>query len=897
MKKGFKFLLVLVALLLGVLFFAPMLFRGEIETLVKREANRMLQAQLDFEKLDISLLRHFPNASVELDYLTLVGVERFAGDTILSAKQIAVVVNPLSLLGDEGFEVKKILLATPSLHAHKLADGAVNWDVMRPAEEELAGVEEEQPAEGEGASSFRFAVRDFRIEKASLRYEDDSTNMQVRIAPLSLRLRGDLSAAQSDLDLRLRCGEVDVVQGGIPLLSHAEVELNAAIAADLERKHFALSRNTLRLNAIELSLDGWAELREEALALDMKAACERVQFKELLSLIPAFYTREFRNLNASGELSLSLWAKGEMRENLLPAFELKSEVKEGSFQYSSLPKAVTDINIVARVANPGGVMDRTVVEIPTFGLKMAGNALSATLHATNLMSDPKVSASASGHLDLGAIHEVYPLEKGTSLDGDVTADISLSARKSDIEERRFAQMKASGTFVVEQLGLNLADLPPLYIRRAAATITPQTMTLGELGVTLGGSDVEAKGQLSNYLGYLLSGNELSGRLYVKSNLLDLNELMQNKTTDTESGKPAAEEASSEPLSAIEVPKNLNLSLDATVGKILFQKMVIEQLVGEVRLAKGALSLDRLTMNLFGGKASASGAYSTATNPAKPQVNLDLSLSKGSFARTFEEVEVVQKLVPIFATTGGDYTLALNLKTALDGQMSPDLNSLTASGLIQSENIKVQNIKAFDLLATTLKNEKLRQIEARDVKIRFSIKEGKVATSPFDIRLGDAKVTLSGTTSLTQQIDYVAKVALPKSATKGVVENVDVKITGSFSAPKISLDVKQVAEQALTNVVNEQLEKLTGSKSVAEEVEKQVAKLREEAQRGGEKLIKVAEEQRQKLIDAATPKGKLAEFAATKAGDKLVEEARKQSEKLVAEAEAQIAKLTTPSSAE
>ena len=40
----------------------------------------MLTARLDFEKLDISLLRHFPNASLELDGLTLVGgAEPFVG--------------------------------------------------------------------------------------------------------------------------------------------------------------------------------------------------------------------------------------------------------------------------------------------------------------------------------------------------------------------------------------------------------------------------------------------------------------------------------------------------------------------------------------------------------------------------------------------------------------------------------------------------------------------------------------------------------------------------------------------------------------------------------------------------------------------------------------------------
>ena len=297
----------------------------------------MLDARLDFEKLDISLLRHFPRASLDLKGLTLVGEEPFAGDTIVAAQRISVVVNVMSLFGDEGFEVTKIILSEPALHAHKLADGRVNWDVMK-ASEETPG-EEEGPADAEH-SSFRLSVRDFRISDASIRYEDDSTGMRFSTAPLSLRLRGDMSADQTDLDLRLTAKGMRLVSGGIPMLSGAEAELDAVIAADLANSRFTFSQNKLRLNAIEVGLDGWVELKDDAVAMDVTAGCDKVQFKDVLSLVPAFYTRDFRNLAAGGELSMALWARGEMRGAALPAFELRTEVRNGSFQYSSLPKAV-----------------------------------------------------------------------------------------------------------------------------------------------------------------------------------------------------------------------------------------------------------------------------------------------------------------------------------------------------------------------------------------------------------------------------------------------------------------------------------------------------------------------------------------------------------------------------
>lgn len=891
MKRFLKITATVVAVVLVVAIVTPLLLRGKIGDIVKREANAMLAARLDFEKLDISLLRNFPNASLNLKGLTLVGTDRFEGDTIVAARRITVVVNLMSLVGDEGFEVRKIILASPALHAHKLADGAVNWDVMKPSEPA-----DTTAAEKSAPSSFRLSVRDFRLTDAVIRYEDDSTGMELRTAPLSLRLSGDMSPESTQLDLDLLAGGVDFTQGGVPLLHDAELALDAEIDADLAEGRFTFSRNTLRLNAIEMRLDGWVQQVGDALAMDVSAGCSEVRFKDLLSLIPAFYKHEFRSLAASGELSMELWARGQMHGAQLPAFELKTEVHNGSFQYSSLPKAVTDINIAAKVSNAGGELDKTEVEISEFGLKMAGNSLSATGYATNLMSDPTFRATLSGRVDLGAIREVYPLEKGIDLAGRIAASLKLSGRMSDVESGRYERISASGSLVVEQLGLHVQQLPEVFIRRAAATISPQAMTLGEFGVTVGGSDLSATGQLTGYLGYLMRGEQLAGRLYVKSDMLDLNEIRAAVPADAEAesaeAEKPAEEVAAAPAQAIVVPKNLNLSLNAELKKVLFEKMVITDIAGEMSVAGGTLSLDRLGLQLFGGKASASGRYSTAADPAHPTLSLAASIAKASFPRTFEEIEAVRQLAPIFEKASGDYSLSIDMRTTLDAAMSPDLMSLTAQGEISSENVSVEGVEVFDKLADLLKNDKLRRIEARDLKIRFSIKDGRVTTEPFDLKMGDVNVNMSGTTGLDRTIDYTAKVTLP-AGVGGVLGAVNVGIGGTFTSPKITLGVQETVEQVVSNVVSEQIDNLTGGRGglLSDDTQTRAAALREEAQRAGEKLVEAAETQRQKLVDAAAKKGALAKIAAEAAGDALVDEAKKQSKALLEEAEKQIQKLT------
>lgn len=884
MKKTLKILGIVLLVLLAAALVVPLALRGRIGDIVKHEANKMLTARLDFEKLDISLLRHFPNASIDLRGLTLVGTERFEGDTIVAADRISVVVDLLSLFGDEGFDVKRVLLDRPAIHARKTADGAVNWDVMKPSD---APAPEETDEEKEPAA-FRLALRDLSIDRATLRYADDSTRTCASVSPLSLRLRGDLSTATSTLALHLEAGDIRYESAGQRLVSGLEAELRADIEADLERMRFTLSDNTLRLNAITVSLDGWVEAADEAVRTDIRLRTSQIGFRDLLGMIPAFYTRDFKELSASGKMRLEAWAKGELRGNSLPAFGVALGIEEGSFKYASLPQAVTGIRMTAAVSNPGGTLDATTVDISDFGLTMAGNSLSASLRAATPLSDLQFRTALSGKVDLGAIREVYPLDESIALAGIVTADVKAAGHMSDIEAQRFEKMEAEGSLEIEGISARVGTLPEIELRHAAASVTPQALTLGDCSLRVGRSDLEAEGRLGGYMGYLLRGERLTGRLSLRSELLDLNEIL-DLVPESEADDEPAEAAAPEdgPAEAVVVPRNLDLSLQASVGRILLQQMTLADFTGALRVANGTLSMEQLRMKAFGGSLRATGSYATPDPAKAPALKMTLGFTDASFAQTFAELDMIRKIVPLFEKTGGNYSLDMTLATSMNADMSPDLNTMNASGELRSSNIRIQNLEVFDKLAAALKNDDLRKIEARDLRIRFKVADGRLRTEPFALKLGPVRLDMEGSTGLDQTIDYTAQVTLPEGASS-VLRNVDVGIGGTFSSPKITVDTKKAVETAVTNVVNQQIQKLTGSESLGEEIERQAEKLREEARKAGEKLVEAARQERQKLIDKAS--NKIAKIAAEKAGDALVKEAERQAGKLTAEAEQQIEKL-------
>ena len=545
-----------------------------------------------------------------------------------------------------------------------------------------------------------------------------------------------------------------------------------------------------------------------------------------------------------------------------------------------MPQKIEQITIKTAVQNPGGNADKTTVNVEDFSFKMAGNPFKITLFAATPISDLNFKATANGMLNLNSIKDIYPLSDSIKLNGILTTNLNFSGKMSDIEKEKYENIKGEGNLKIEKMNLTMSGYPAIAIHTASATVSPQAMSLNQLDVQIGENDIHAQGALSNYLSYILRNETLKGNLVLQSNKLNLNDFI----TDTASGEnEIAENVDTTAMTVFEVPENLNLSLKANFKEVIFQKIDIKNLTGNITVSDGTARMNPLNLDAFGGNVSASGSYSTKQNKKNPQVDFSLDIKKASFEETFKQLDMIQQIVPIFAKTGGNYSVNVDLKTPLDETMSPVLNEIWAKGVLSSNDIHIQNIEVFNQLATLLKNDKLKNIEAKDICIPFTIENGLLKTSPFDIKLGNINMNLSGTTGLDQSINYDAKIELPSNITGGYVNNVTAQIGGSFTKPSIKLNTREIATEAVKKVVEDKLTEITGKDN-----SERIAALRKEADAAAEKLVQTAQNEGQKLIDKASKP--LEKIAAQAAAKKLVSEAEKQAAKLREEAEKQIQKL-------
>ncbi len=808
-KKTLKIAGITLGVILLLLLILPFAFQGKLAKLVKEEGNKMLNAQFDFRTLNISLLRNFPSASVSLEDFWLKGSGPFENDTLIQAGELTAAVNLFSFFGDGGYDISRIIVKDTRVHAIVLEDGRPNWDVMKPSPDA------ETPEDETAQETFRIKLQKLSVDNLSVVYDDRQGGVFADLSRLEADCSGDFGSDRTVVDLKMETPSLTCRTGGIPLLNKVSLEADMDVDADLAGGKFTLRENMLRLNAIQLNLDGWLAQTKQGMDMDLRLNTNEVGFKELLSLIPAIYAKDFQDLKTDGKVTLNAFARGSMEGNTkVPQFEVNLDVKDAMFRYPSLPAGVEKINISALVRNAGGPLDATEISVAPFDFVLAGNPFSLNATVKTPVSDPDFHLTARGKLDLGKVKEVYPLDD-MQLNGLVQADLELGGRLSMVEKEQFEQMQAKGSLRLNQMKLVLKDMPPVDIQQSVFTFSPRYLQLSETTVNIGKNDLTLDSRFENYLGYALKGSTLKGTLNVSSNHLNLNDFMSADTTAAVAEVPADTAA----MGVIRVPENIDFQMQAAFRELLFDKMTLTDGKGTLLVRNGTVDMRNLSFNTMGGSVTMNGAYAAPQNK-QPELNAAFNMRNISFAQAYQDLGLVQQLAPIFAGLKGNFSGNLQIDTPLDATMSPVMSAVQGKGALSTKDLSLSGVKFIDQVADIVKKPSLKEIKVKDLNIDFEIKDGRVTTKPFDLKLGDYNMNLSGSTGLDQTIDYTGKITMPADGIASKLGTVDMTIGGTFTSPKVGIDMASLARNAAEQALKGLGEKL-GSDSKGSEEKKSV----------------------------------------------------------------------------
>ena len=893
--KLLKWTGILVFFVIIALIAIPYFFKDELKELVIDEVNKTLNAELALDDFDLTFFSTFPNMTIELIGVKLQGVDEFQNITLAEMKLLQAKVGFWSVIVGDKIEIDEIHIVEPKFDVRVLQDGTANYDIVK-TDEELA--EENETVE---ESSFELALNEYSISDGMITYSDEPGNMYAKIVNLNHTGSGDMTADIIDFKTTTSMDKLTYEMDGTPYLSEVKTDLiiNLLMEFAENTSKFTLQENSIQLNALKFSIDGFYEMFEKHDEIDMKINADKTTFKDLLSLIPAFYQSGYEGMISSGSISINAMTKGKLDDTNFPAWDATMKIINASIKYPDLPGKISNIQVNAGSKFPGGSnLDLMTISVPQFHANLSENTIDAKLLMKRLISDPSIDAKILANLNLATLKDFVPMAKGESYSGILDADVKIKGDMSDLENNDFEKFTAEGQLILSEMLYKSPDLPnEVDIETMKFTFSPQNLEMNELKAKMGKSDFAINGQIDNYLGYALRDEVLKGDFTYHSNYLDLDELVpaSELTSETTEGNSQSTTTADggEP---VLVPRNIDFNLNTSIDAIKYDGLSIKSVDGNVHLKDEIATLENLTLNAMGGSIGLTGDYNTQDH-SKPKMNFGYVLKDIDIHELAVNFNTIESLAPITKYARGRISSSFDMSTDLTAGFEPILSSLASVGDIRSNSISLEGVKLFDKIESVTKLKSLSSQTIKNFKTKFTVEDGKIKTSPFDIKLGKIGSEVSGFTTLEQKMDYSMKMNVPKeeipaaiikeveaamSKLNAFIPNlnmgslpafipVNVKMIGDISNPKITTDFKESILKATGDFKDNLIEnvKETIKDSVSTIINEQVDNAKEELEKQKQKILADAQKQANKIV-----------VEAKKAGDLIRAEADKQAKDLV-----------------
>jgi hypothetical protein len=846
LKKIIIGLAVFFILAIGTIIAIPFLFKDEINAAIKEEINNSLNAKVDYGKYDLSLLRSFPNFSFQLSEFSIVGVGDFKGDTLAYIPDFRFTIDLMSVYKKEQYKILQIALDKPQINAIVNKEGKANWDIAK--------IDSTKPAEAQQASNFSLAIKKYAIKGAAISYEDFEGKTFAYINNLDFEGSGDVSSTIYDFDTKTAIEKLTVSSGAVTYLNSAKIKAENKISVDQNNSIYTFKDNQINVNDLGLLFDGFFKINKSDYSVDVKFKSKEASFKSILSLIPAVYKKDFNDIKTAGILVLDGSIKGLYSEKTYPAMNLNLAVTNGMFQYPSLPTAVTNIQINTKITKEQGSLDRIFIDVSKFHADLGTDPIDARLKVSTPISDPNLDLTVKGKMNLANVPKFYPLEGVKKITGLLVADLNFKGRKSAIDRKNYDAVNAAGTLSVSNLVYDSKETPmPLYVSDIKTTFNPRNITLTNLTAKIGKSDYQMSGEIENYLAYAFNKGDLVGKVNLKSNYFDVDEWLSKDET-----APATNTQSTAG-SYFQVPSNIDFDANATFGKINYDKLVLTNAKGNVKIKNETIYLNDIYANTLGGNATIGATYSTAKSTT-PKVDFNYDIKNFDFNETYKFVGMAEKIAPVIKYVNGNFSSNLTGSGSLTQDMSVDYNTLKGDGKVQINTAKVVGLPILEKIASVVKIPALQNLAINNAYTLLQFKDGKVKVEPTDIKFGNGyKVNFQGFNGFDQSIDYDLRFDVPSSELGGASSyltnmipkvpglafkmpetvNLFLKVGGTVSKPIVKIQKVGAAggsaKEMIQNTVNDLKDK------AEDEARKQAEILKQKAQEEADKIKKQAED--------------------------------------------------------
>ena len=777
--------------ILLLLIATPFLFQDKIKESVKTFLNDSVDAQVNFETVNLSLLSSFPNANVSVHSLKIINHKPFEGDTLAMIKLISFDMSIKELFKsteEEPIVVSSIAIDEARINVTSDKLGNSNYNISKKTEDST-------PKKDTINASFKFKIDKYSLSNSAISYRDEISKTVVNVSELNHSGKGTFSSEVSELNTTT-AALVSLSIDSAKYLNNNSVKLEAILDLDLNENKYTFKDNKAFINQLALEFNGFFKLLDAGQEIDISFKNQSTTFRDFLAVLPEAYTQNLEDVKTTGSFTVEGWAKGLMTETSIPAMEVSIVSNNASFKYPELPKGVEAISINASVRNDSGNVDDTYINIKNLNFKIDQDVFKSSATIKNLSKNMMVDATIDGTLNLANITKAYPIELDNELSGILKGKLNTIFDRNALETNAYERIKNKGRLTITDFVFSSEDLVnPFNISKVAVEFKPGIVTLQSFAATTGKSDIAASGTINNLLGFLLRDKTLQGNFKVNSNVFSVSDFMVER---------AVESTENTPTESLKIPAFLDCTLTADAKTVFYDNLTLQDVKGTVVIKDEKAILKNMSSRIFEGDLTLNGTFDT--QPVTPTFDMELGIDRFNISQSFNDLELLQSLAPIANALQGKLNSNFKISGNLTNELTPDLNSLTGAvfGELLATKVTPKNAAVFDKLKGALTFVDFDKLNLNDLKTKLNFENGKVNVSPFNLAYEDIAIRVQGAHSFDKTMSYQAVFDVPAKYFGDEVNDLIAKINtdeankltipvtasigGSFLSPTVSTDL-------------------------------------------------------------------------------------------------------------
>lgn len=426
-----------------------------------------------------------------------------------------------------------------------------------------------------------------------------------------------------------------------------------------------------------------------------------------------------------------------------------------------------------------------------------------------------VNIKTNGNAKLSQISNYYDLKPDiTELNGDANFNLTVNGPLDNPKAMAF-----SGNLEVKNANMKgEAVREPVENLHGTFTLTPQKATLSSLKFTMGSSDFDVKGSLSNYMEYLKdeqqrsSTPQLTGQLH--STYLNLDELINwSDTTATFN---------------LKLPDLLS-NVSADIERMKITGVTMRNLKAEANANPQQINLTKARVELFEGVAT--GTMTWKIPSGKPSTfNFKGALDSLRLEAFFKEYPILGEDSQFYRFITGTFSTQVDYTTQITTDLDPLLATTVLNGSFRMSKARIENHPLQQRMSTYTKINELRDVALDKWQSTVSVDDNVLTINDLSLTSNNIGLRMDGTQHLvTDKIDFHVSLLLPArfKQTIGTVitsqaadaltrENgtvmVPLRITGNYSSPDIEPDqtvIRPIVQDYLKDKATDTLKELFG----------------------------------------------------------------------------------------